>query len=121
MGWEVNDTTRSPIGIAGDWPMIEAQLPSDWRTLAQQHGLVPKNVAPQLGAKVTDVSVPLRMVLHHVGTNTSLRTTTAMAATSGLLNISPVALHKWMRRFGPFLAALLAALTDAAKKFAACC
>ncbi len=121
MGWEVNDNTREPIGIAGDWPMIEAQLPPDWRTLAQQHGLVPKNVAPQLGAKVTDVSVPLRMVLHHVGTNTSLRTTTAMAATSGLLNISPVALHKWMRRFGPFLAALLAALTDAAKKFAACC
>jgi hypothetical protein len=41
------------------------------------------------------------MVLHHVGTNTS----TALAATSGLLNISPVALHKWMRRFGPFLEA----------------
>lgn len=101
--------------------MIEAQLPPDWRALAEQHGLVPKNLPPHLGAKITDISVPLRMILHHVGNNTSLKTTAAAAAAAGLTNISPVALHKWMRKMGGFLAALLGALTNAAKNFAAAC
>jgi hypothetical protein len=101
--------------------MIEAQLPPDWRDLAQQHGLDPTVVPPQLGAKVKDISVPLRLVLYHVGTNTSLKITTAMAAAAGLIDMSAVALHKWMRRFAPFLTALLVALTNAAKRFAAAC
>lgn len=115
------NNTEKPIVIGGDWPMIEAQLPSDWRAMAQQHGAAPTNVPSQLGAKVTDVSVPLRMVLHHVATNTSLKTTTAMAAASGLIDVSAVALHKWMCKFAPFLAAVLVALTNAAKRFAAAC
>jgi hypothetical protein len=117
----MNENTDKPIVIAGDWPMIEAQLPPNWRALAQQHGVAPTNVPSQLGAKVTDVSVPLRMVLHHVATNTSLKTTTAMASASGLIDVSAVALHKWMCKFAPFLAAVLVALTDAAKNFAAEC
>jgi hypothetical protein len=117
---EVNNT-EEPIAIAGDWPMIEAQLPPNWRALALQHGAAPPKVPSQLGSKVTDVSVPLRMVLHHVATNTSLKTTTAMAAASGLIDVSAVALHKWMCKFAPFLAALLLALTNAAKHFAAAC
>jgi hypothetical protein len=117
----VNDKTKESIAIAGDWPMIEAQLPPDWRTLAHQHGVARKNVAPHLGAKVTDASVPLRMILHHVGTNTSLKTTTAMAAASGMIDVSAVALHQWMCKFGPFLSALLVSLTNAAKGFAAKC
>ena len=61
------------------------------------------------------------MILHHVGNNTSLKTPAAAAAAAGLTNISPVALHKWMRKMGGFLAALLGALTNAAKNFAAAC
>ena len=99
--------------------MIEAQLPSGWRGLARKHGLDPGAVPAQLGAKVTDLSVPLRLVLFHVGTNTSLKTTTAMAAAAGLIDMSAVALHKWMRKMGGFLAALLAVMTDAARSFAA--
>lgn len=117
----MNHTDEEPIAIAGDWPMIEAQLPPDWRAMAQQHGVAPRNVPSQLGAKVTDVSVPLRMVLYHVASNTSLKTTTAMAAASGLIDVSAVALHKWMCKFGPFLSALLVALTNAAREFAAEC
>jgi len=113
--------TDKPNDIAGDWSMIEAQLPPDWRNLAQQHGLDPTVVPPQLGAKVKDVSVPLRLVLYHVGTNTSLKVTTAMAAAAGLIDMSAVALHKWMRRFAPFLTAVLVALTNAAQRFAAAC
>jgi len=101
--------------------MIEAQLPPNWRELAETHGVSPGKVPSQLGAKVTDVLVPLRMVLHHVATNTSLKTTAAIAAAAGLIDISGVALHLWMRKFAPFLAAVLLALTDAAKHFAAAC
>jgi Transposase DDE domain len=99
--------------------MIEAQLPSNWRELAREQGLDPGSVPVQLGSKVTDLSVPLRLVLFHVGTNTSLKITTAIAAASGLIDLSAVALHKWMRRMGSFLAALLVVMTDAARKFAA--
>jgi hypothetical protein len=113
--------SEKPSDVSGDWPMIEAQLPADWRDLARRYGLDPAGSPTVLGGKVKDVVVPLRLVLSHVGTDTSLKTTTAMAATSGLIDISAVALHKWMRKFGPFLAALLAVLTDAAKRFAADC
>jgi len=98
--------------------MIEAQLPPNWRELAGKQGLDCK-VPAQLGAKVNDVSIPLRLVLFHVGTNTSLKTTTAMAAAAGVIDMSAVALHKWMRKIGAFLAALLAVMTNAAKSFAA--
>ena len=117
----MNDGARGEIDLAGDWPMIEAQLPSNWRELAKTHGVSARKLPPHLGAKVTDVIVPLRMVLHHVATNTSLKTTAAIAAAAGLIDISGVALHLWMRRFAPFLAAMLVALTDAAEHFAAEC
>ena len=117
----MNGASRSELEVAGDWPMIESQLPPNWRLLAEQHGVSAARVPAQLGAKVKDTSVPLRMVLHHVATNTSLKTTTAMAAAAGLIDISAVALHKWMRKFAPFLSALLLALTEAAKRFASEC
>src|SRR6266568_2447092 len=41
------------------------------------------------------------------------------AAAAGLIDMSAVALHKWMRKMGAFLAAVLAVMTDAAKSFAA--
>jgi len=99
--------------------MIEAQLPPDWRELAREHGIDPGAVPAQLRSKVRDISVPLRLVFFHVGTNTSLKTTAATAAAAGLIDMSAVALHKWMRKMGGFLAAMLAALTGAAKVFAA--
>lgn len=98
--------------------MIEAQLPAHWRSIARAHGLAPSG-SPPPGAKVTDISTVLRMVLFHVAANVSLATTTAMAAAAGLTTLSAVALHKWMRRIGPFFAALLAAMTETARQFAA--
>ena len=115
----MDDAARSHVEFAGDWPMIEAQLPPNWRELAAIHGVSPKKQQAHLGTKVTDVVVPLRMVLHHVATNTSLKTTAAIAAASGLIDMSAVALHLWMRRFAPFLTALLAALTNVTRDFAA--
>lgn len=111
--------SMSTPNLAGDWPMIEAQLPSNWRELALDHGISLTNIPAQLGAKVRDMSIPLRLVLFHVGTNTSLRSTTAMAAAGGLIDMSAVALHKWMRKMGAFLAALLADVVGGAQSFAA--
>ena len=115
----MDDTAGARAELAGDWPMIESQLPSNWRELAATHGVTPKKRPAHLGTKVTDVVVPLRMVLHHVATNTSLKTTAAIAAAAGLVDMSAVALHLWMRRFAPFLTALVAALTNVFRDFAA--
>lgn len=115
----MDDAAGSRAELAGDWPMIERQLPPNWRELAVTHGVSPKKRPAHLGAKVTDVVVPLRMVLHHVATNTSLKTTAAIAAAAGLVDMSAVALHLWMRRFAPFLTAVLAGLTNVFQDFAA--
>ena len=118
----VANKKRTETAIAGDWAMIEAQLPGTWRELGRAHGVEPtaKKYSPP-GSKIRDLGVILRLVLFHVGANVSLATSTAMAAASGLASISAVALHKWMRRIGPWLASLLLELTDAAKTFAAEC
>lgn len=90
------------------WKDIENQLPPDWRALADKHGLVRKNLAPQLRAKVTDIAQILRLVFYQVGSNSGLLAATAAFAASGMLAISAIALHKWMRKLGPYLADLVA-------------
>src|ERR1035437_10076510 len=89
-----------------DWEMVEAQLPADWREVADEMGLVQAQPS-QLNAKVRDIRDVLRLVLHHAGAGASLRATTARAAATGVLVLSAVALHKWMKKLGPYLAALL--------------
>ena len=54
---------------SGEWEIVEAQFPAHWPDIAEQHGLVPAEVPAQLGAKVTDIRVPMRTVLYRVGTN----------------------------------------------------
>jgi len=96
------------IDLKRDWDMIEAQLPSDWRELAAHEDVqIALDQPEQLGAKVTDLSQVLRLVFYHVGTNSSLRTTTAMGAAAGIIVMSAVGLHKWMRKMGSYIAILL--------------
>jgi hypothetical protein len=97
--------------------MIEAQLPPNWRALGPKHGLNFDLPQPS-GAKVTDLAVPLRMLLYHIGTGASLKVTAATAAASKLADVSGVAVHKWMCRSGNYLAALLADMTHAPDLFA---
>src|SRR5687768_2616911 len=59
------------------------------------------------------------MVLHYVTTGAGLRRTTALAAALGLATIRGAALHKWMQKCGPWLAALVAERVAAAATFAA--
>ncbi|MGA7742978.1 MAG: transposase [Polyangia bacterium] len=106
---------------SGNWETVEAQLPAHWRDIAEQHGLVPANVPAQLGAKVTDMRVPLRTVLYRVGTNCSLKTAAASAFAGEVMDVSPVAVHLWERKLGPFFASLVADMAGTERKFAAEC
>lgn len=99
--------------VATDWKMITAQLPPEWRQLAEQMGLV-KERPEHLGAKVDDIEPILRLVLYQAGASDSLRLTVARAAAIGLLAISHVALHKWMKRIGPYLMKLLLRMIETA-------
>ncbi len=104
---------------SGNWAIVEAQLPAHWPELAEQHGLVPADVPAQLGAKVTNIRVPLRTVLYRVGTNCSLKTAAASAFAGEMIDVSPVAVHLWERKLGPLFASLVADMADTERAFAA--
>lgn len=94
------------------WPILERELPEDYRESAERIGLI-HPVPPQLKAKITDASDLLRLLLHHATGASSLETTTARAGATGLPSISAVALHKWERKAGPWLALLVAKMLRA--------
>jgi hypothetical protein len=96
-----------------DWAMIEAQLPMDWRTLASEMGLIRERPA-QLQTKVDDIGTILKLVFHQAGTSSSLRATAGRAAATGVLAMSWVALHKWFKKLGPYLATLLGRMVETA-------
>jgi hypothetical protein len=101
-----------------DWRMIEEQLPEQWRQLAEQKRLIWRNAPSHIGAKISDIGQILRMIFYHVATNSSLRTTTAMASAAQMVTISAVALHKWMRKIGPYISNLLEMVTNSRQLFA---
>ena len=104
-----------------DWDAIVAKLPEGWRELASLHGVLksksPAASALASGWKVRDPSVLLRMILHYACTNSALKTTAGTAAATGLVEISGVALHKWMRKSGHWIAAMVCAMVATAAKF----
>ena len=104
---------RPTPSVTSDWSLITAQLPPDWRELAAGMGLL-KERPEHLGAKIDDIEPILRLVLYQAGASDSLRATTARAAAIGLLAISHVALHKWMRKIGAYLVALLSRMVATA-------
>jgi hypothetical protein len=89
-----------------DWDRIEQHLPAGWRELGEAMGLVRERPA-HMETKVRDLGVILRLVLHQAGTSSSLRATTALASAIGLISLSAVSLHQWMKKLGPYLTALL--------------
>jgi hypothetical protein len=107
------------ISAASNWSAIEVHLPREWREIAAQHGMAQPNVPAQLGAKITDISVPLRMLLYRVGTNSSLKVAAAAAFAGEVADISPVAFHLWERKMGPFVADLVASLAETESQFSA--
>src|SRR6185437_6045957 len=95
--------------IDPEWQAIERCLPKNFRQLAAQMGVIRPQPA-QLEAKINDAAVLLRLLLHHIATGASLKTTVAQAAAGAVIDISHVALHKRMITSGPYVAALTSAL-----------
>ena len=90
------------------WQTIEAHLPQDFETLAQEK----KVLEVQYGeAKITSARDLLRLILLHAGADLGLRQTVALAAEGELPKISHVTLHKKMRLSAPFLRELVGRLT----------
>jgi hypothetical protein len=109
------------VGLDDDWNTIEHKLPANWRELASEHGvLIHEGRAGKDGSgwQLRDAAVLLRMILHYCCTQSSLRITTALAAALGLADISGVALHKWMRKTGAWLAAMVSEMLSTAAHFA---
>jgi hypothetical protein len=98
---------------ATDWDLIEAHLPTGWRALGEEMGLIRERPA-HMGTKIADLGTALRLVLHQAGTSASLRATTSLAAATGVVSIAAVSLHQWMKKLGPYLTVLLARMVDTA-------
>lgn len=94
-----------------EWIEIERALPEGWRELATQLKLVRK-FPVHMGTKVTEISAVLRLVLYMVATNSALLVASSAFAAGGLLTLSSVSLHKWMRRLGPYLGELVARMVS---------
>jgi len=102
----MHDPTRDT-----DWSLVEAQLPPGWRELAAEMRLIRK-LPKHIGQKISDIQVVLRLVLHYVSQQGSMRQTIAGASASGLVSISQVAFFKWMAKIGRYLEALVALMVD---------
>jgi len=94
-----------------DWERIAAHLPVGFRALAEEMGLL-RDRPSHMKTKIRDIGVALRLVLHQAGTSSSLRATAALAAATGVVSMSAVSLHQWMKKLGPYLTALLAQMVS---------
>lgn len=102
----MRDETRD-----SDWSLVQAELPTGWRELATEMRLI-RTLPEHIGQKIRDIEVVLRLVLHYVSQQGSMRQTIAGAAASGLVSISQVAFFKWMAKIGKYLEALVARMVD---------
>lgn len=96
---------KNDANVFDGWELLQRELPEDYRESAESMGLI-HPTPPQLGAKITDASDLLRLLLGHA-TGASLESTTARAGATGLPSISAVALHKWERKAAPWLGLLV--------------
>ncbi len=105
-----------------DWTFLESKLPDNWRASAKEHGILTRegglSSAEANVLKLRDPTVLFRLLLHYVVTNSALKTTVALAAAVGLVDVSAVALHKWTRKAGGWIAAMVAAIMGTATTFA---
>jgi hypothetical protein len=95
-----------------DWAAVEGALPVGWRELAVQRKLVRPNLPAHMNAKVSDIGQVLRLVLYQVARSTALLSAVAAFSAAGLVSMSAVALHKWMKKIGPYLAELVSAMVE---------
>lgn len=98
------------LGLAvrdANWRMVEEALPRGFRERAEALKLIKANLPPHLGAKVTEIGIVLRLLLFKVATNAALTTVVASFAAAQVIELSAVALHKWLVKMGSYLGELV--------------
>lgn len=88
-------------GIASsdaDWELLKAELPEGWDVAAQVFGAIRHRTGP-----LSDPEVLFRMIIGHASAGNSLRGTAGHARSSGLVDVSDVALFKRLRNSGDWL------------------
>lgn len=94
------------------WPLLEAHLPEGWRDWAKTYRILTNRRLPH-NAKLKTVDEILYLVLSYVGLGTSLRTLSAATSTTEAVpTLTSVSLHQWMRKCGPWLAQIAAAMVE---------
>ena len=106
------------MGSAG-WATVESLLPANWAQRAEELRLCRsiRSAAGEERAKLRDPGVLLRLVLHHVQTNSSLDQTVTLAAAAKIVEVSSVALHYRMRSVGPWLSEMAAQMIGSPAMF----
>lgn len=97
------------IDVARDWEVLLSYLPANYEALAHKHRQIKTQYAD---AKIERVDDLLRFIFVHVGADLPLRQTVATVEAAGGPSISPNVLHKKMRHAGPYLRALVEAMTE---------
>ena len=89
-----------PETYAAEWEVLAALLPDGWQDGARTYGAI------RWEKGITDPQVLLRVLLMHVATGLSLKSTVERARAQGLADLSSVALFKRLRNSRRWLAAM---------------
>jgi hypothetical protein len=91
-----------------DYLALLAHMPASWEETVEAHGLI----SSHRFARVAGPKQLMYLVLVHAGLDLPLRQTVHWATEAGLPSISHVTLHTKMKRVGPCLEELIAAMAD---------
>lgn len=108
MAQEVVDVASSE-----GWQKLLALLPEDFEDVAKECGVLEVQYGD---ARIKSARELLRLILLHAGADLGLRQTVTLVAEQGGPKVSHVTLHKKMRLAAPFLRALVAGMTDSARR-----
>jgi len=101
--------------VQEDWDILKKFLPAHWQELARQSGAL-KGLR-----KDKDPDTCLRLLLLHFGCGHSMRTTAALAKTSGLADQSDIAVFKRVRKSAAWLESLAQALFEERREMPGAC
>lgn len=102
----------APPTLLPSWSLLEAHLPEGWRDWAKSYRILTNRRLPH-NAKLKTVDEVLYLLLSYVGLGTSLRTVSAATrVTDAVPTLTSVSLHQWMRKCGPWMSQIAAAMVD---------
>lgn len=93
------------------WTEFQSFLPTSWRELAYEMGVVREDWPAHMNVKFTSPEPLLRTVFYYVAEGCSMEQTVAIMAAKGVVDITKAALHFRLGTLGAYMAALLELLT----------